>query len=799
MKVYRKGIEVIEIEDFKQVGRFMEVAQIECTIKSPVPITFEIGDYVIYDYNNLKYSLYDIPTPKKQARRGSYGEAFTYDLKFKADTEQLVICPFLDLVANDNGLHYTSLPSFSTFENVYGIVARLQANMDYLYPNQWRFDVVSTTDAELLETLSEAKEFSISGESCFDGLKKVYDTWGVSYIHTFENGINVITLGKSAGTTSLFRYGKGQGLRTIKRNIQNADQLCTRVYPFGSTRNIPARWYNDKGYIGDAQYAPNLMIPPSKWVDGKPQGAYIDAIINGENRIEKYGLRIKTFSYDGSDSNKDEIYPSVEKVTAKNIRDAKAELGETTNIPSARYADSERMDEVLVGSTISDDGTGSEAGYVLYSDKQTASVSRYSDEVEIAEYVGETKYKLLSYQKTLTLCSFNIEKTANYRIYEVANLISFKKNDLESTVNAEVYIKRPSGDFIRLAGSTLTFTDKLEANLRLSDSASEIVASEVGKYSLIAKISVTWSVDYVVPQIGEDVYLQYTVQGNDVTIARGTSVLTPFFSIEIKQIGFNLDDYTASSGTVKTISFKSGFCSGRTFNITGCKYSEANDSWVLSCRRNDDSSVSQMFPNSIFPISTGDQFILLNINMPDLYVHTAMQRLYDAAYSDLKHFSLPQYQIEPEIDNIQMLRSPQILKEGMYMPIEDTDLNLNEEILIDSVTITDKEREPRKFEVVLRNDKIFNKLNKIATRIADLENANAELSKAASNTPAQDSVKTEVITEGSSGGGANYSAGKGVIIDKSKLTIGLKANSTTFGFNDNDELELLEVDGGLFN
>ena len=746
MKVYRGQLEIIDIKDYRQTGRFMEVACIDCTVKSATPITFEIGDYVIYDYNSLKYSLYDVPTPKKQARSGSYGEAFIYELKFKADTEQLDICPFLDLVANDNGLHYTSLPSFSTFENVYGIVARLQANMDYLYPNKWRFNVASTTDAELSEALSEMKEFSISGESCFEGLKKIYDTWGVSYIHTFENGTNVITLGKSAGTTSLFRYGKGQGLRTIKKNIQNADQLCTRAYVYGSTRNIPARWYNNNGYIGEAQYAPNLMIPPSKWKGGVPQGAYIDAIFNGENRIEKYGLRIKTLSYDGSDSNKDEIYPSVEKVTAKNIRDAKIELNEKTNVPSSRYADAERMDEVLIGVGSMDDGISTEPGYVLYSDVKSVIVEPQEETMEIAEYIGETKYDLISFTKLLPLCSFQITKFAQYKPKEIYDFIRFEKNDLESTISVKLYLKRPSGDFVELKDS-LVFTNKLEESLRISNLNWDI-SDELGTYTLVAEIVVGWSEDYVIPQIGEKVTLKYTVDHNVIELARGERKLPSSFSIHIKQIGFDINNCTPSNGAVKTISFKSGLCAGRSFSITSCEYDEDYDSWKLTCQRNEDSSVSQRFPNSIFPVLAGDQFVLLNINMPELYVHTAMQRLYDTAVSDLKHLSLPQYLIEPEIDNIQMLRSPQVLKEGMYMPIEDEDLGLNEEILIDSVTITDKEKEHRKFEVVLRNDKIFNKLNKLASRISDLESANTQAAKAAANTPVKDDeANTEILAD----------------------------------------------------
>lgn len=755
MKVYREGKEIFEIKDYKQVGRFMEVAYIDCTVKSATPIDFTIGDYVVFDYNGLTYSIYDMPSIKKQSRSGSYGEAFTYELKFKADTEQLAICPFLDLVLNDNEVHFTSLPSFSTYENVYGIVARLQANMDYLFPDKWLFVVHTSDDEELMETLAELKEYSISGESCFDGLKKIYDTWGVGYIHTYQDGKNIIIIGKSAGTTSLFRYGKGQGLRTIKKNLQNQDQLCTRVYAYGSTRNMPARWYNEKGYIGESQYAPNLMIPPTKWADGKPQGAYIDAIFGDDNRIKKYGLKIKTFSYDGSDSNKDEIFPSVEKVTIKNIRDAKAEIGETDNIPSSIYEDNERVDYILSGTTIKDNGVEKDEGYVNYTEKINSETIGAKDTVEIAERLGETKYNLKTYTKTFNICSFDITKIPySYRLYNTGNIFKLKKNDYQSNVTIEFFVKNPNGEVENLKGS-LSMTESLEAEAGISEQAFSAMVE--GKYSVMAKMSVTWTEDYVIPEVGEDVYLQYTLEGGvHVQIARGQKVLADDFTISIKQIGFNISDYTASDGTKKTIHIKNGMCGGRTFNIKSCTYVEANDSWTLECVRNIDESLSQRFPNSIFPICEGDQFVLLNINMPDLYVYTNMQRLYDTALADLKYYSLPQYVIEPEIDNIQMARSPQILREGMYMPIEDEDMQFNAEVLIDSVTINNKGTELSQFEVALRNDKIYNKLSKLASRIADLESSAAQAAKDAANKPVSSTTTSSTQSGGgNTGGGAD--------------------------------------------
>ena len=743
MKIYRDGREIYELKDYKQIGRFMEVAIIEATIKDTLPIDIKVGDYVIFDYNNLKYTLYDVYPAKKQARSTTYQEAFVYDLKFKADTEQLAICPFLDLVPNDNGLVYSSLPSFSTFENVYGIAARLQANMDYLYPNQWQFRIVETDDAELRETLLDAREFAVGGESCLAGLKKIYDIWGVGFIHTFEDGLNVITIGKSAGKTSLFRYGKGMGLRTIKRSPQNNEQLCTRAYVFGGTRNIPARWYNNKGYIGEAQYAPNLMIPPSKWVDGIPQGAYIDAIFDGENRIEKYGLKIKTLNYDGSDSKKDEIYPSIEKMTAKNIRDAKAEIGENIYVPSTTlYPDEERMDMVLEGSSVPDDGTPTDPGYVLYSDQQVQWTEEQSETITIAEMTGETKYKLLNVQRTINLCTFEIEKVAKYRFEEILDFVKFKKNDLESTISASLYLQTPSGEYIKIRD--LAFTEELESGLQIPDSLHSL--TEVGKYTLVLKFNVSWSFDWVVPQIGDEVYLRYTIQSAAVTLSRGEKALDNFFKIKIKQIGFNLNDYTASSGAYKNIHFRSGMCSGRSFNIAQCTYIEEEDAWELKCKRIVDSSLSQRFPNSIFNVAKDDRFVLLDINMPDLYVYAAMQRLYDTALRDLKYFSVPQYVIEPQIDNLQMARSPQILREGMYMPLDDLDISIiNEEVLIDSVTIANKGTELRTFEVTLRNDKVYNKYNKLADRLAELESISQKTASNNAVSPVDDTKESEVM------------------------------------------------------
>ena len=70
---------------------------------------------------------------------------------------------FLDIVQEDNLNHYTSLPDVDTFEDVYGIAGRIQANLDNQYPNTFNIKIVDTTgNAELESILKTARAFNVS-------------------------------------------------------------------------------------------------------------------------------------------------------------------------------------------------------------------------------------------------------------------------------------------------------------------------------------------------------------------------------------------------------------------------------------------------------------------------------------------------------------------------------------------------------------------------------------------------------------------------------------------------------------
>ena len=273
---------------------FMDVPQLSVKVVSPTPITFEIGDYITYDYNGVTYTLRSIPEAAKNARPSTYGEAFVYNLVFYSPMWDLRNAPFLDLVLYDNGQHFTSMPDVTTYEDVYGIAARVQANMDNMYPGKWDIRVVSglSADSTLAKRLSETQDFSLSDGKCLDALSQVYSQWGVSFVYSYESGKHVITIGGAEtqeDTTGLFMYGRGNGLKVIKSSVQNASEIATRYYVYGGTQNMKPRYYNGRTMepeyihasdasnstitgicsgrrlLGDNMYVPNLMIPVPKW------------------------------------------------------------------------------------------------------------------------------------------------------------------------------------------------------------------------------------------------------------------------------------------------------------------------------------------------------------------------------------------------------------------------------------------------------------------------------------------------------------------------------------------------------
>ena len=319
-------------------GSYMGVDYVEFrSVSSPTPIDWQIGDYVDYYRTGKRYKLYSLPMPKKVARKGDYGASFEYsNVQLHGATKELEVAPFRDLVPKDNKIHFSTRPDVSTYEDVYGIARRIQECMDDIFPNRWRIEVHDTDDADLLALFGKTKEYSVSNGSCLDALSQIYDTWkNVGWIHTYDsaNEVDVITIGRAnvrdtENTSDAFAYGIGKGLTSIKKASANEGEFATRLYVYGSERNIQTRYYNGQDILNkDSVDIRNLMLPIEKWgkTDGLPDArkAYLQA---DDSIIEKYGLIPRTVYFDGNEN--EEIYPSITGLTMAQVRQAMIDAGQ---------------------------------------------------------------------------------------------------------------------------------------------------------------------------------------------------------------------------------------------------------------------------------------------------------------------------------------------------------------------------------------------------------------------------------------------------------------------------------------
>lgn len=313
MKIYSKGgVVLAEVNTFQYNGTFMGESFLSFDIDSSDAINFQIGDYV--EYRGERYELNYIPAKLKNSSAGSIGSAFQYKgLKINSLADELTRCDFLDFVLNDNQVHFSNLPNFSFYaQSVQELADRLQANLNRVYTGdkQWIINVEPSF-------VSTEQNVVINNIKCWEALQLVNSLFKGNFVIRGRN----ITIGTAGlAVEKIFGYGKDNGLFTIEQQTNNNALITTRLRAYGSQRNIPYKYYNNlkrpdgKPLIPESQIVKNLMLPSFAENGGD---AYIDS-----PDINKLGIREGTVFFDGSDSALPDIYPSLEGMTAEELKDA---------------------------------------------------------------------------------------------------------------------------------------------------------------------------------------------------------------------------------------------------------------------------------------------------------------------------------------------------------------------------------------------------------------------------------------------------------------------------------------------
>lgn len=191
------------------------------------------------------------------------------------------------------------------------------------------------------------------------------------------------------------------------------------------------------------------------------------------------------------------------------------------------------------------------------------------------------------------------------------------------------------------------------------------------------------------------------------------------FKVTIKNIGFNIKDYLTSE--TATISMRSGSLIGYEFEIVEViQLENGNYEITLNKSTRDNFQV----PNAGQNLSTGDRFILLNINMPDKYVEYAEDKLLNAATSYLADHDHVTYTYDIGVDEIYMARNGNLhdlIREGMRLPLYDADFGTDYSIIIQSLSIKEGEDIPV-YEISLSDKPIASTIDKIWEAIDNVRN-----------------------------------------------------------------------------
>lgn len=643
-----------EIKELEYNGEFMGESYVSFSVKSFSPIDFEMGDKLTY--RGEEYTLNYDPTVVKKAARYKSGEGFVYDnVKFNSASDELTRCDFLDYVKGDNKVHFTSLPNFDFYaSSVRDLADRIQANLDRLYTGTQQWTVVVSSDSEGKKNVP----VSISNINVWGALELVNTTFEMNFIIRGRT-ITIGTEGVEVG--DMFSYGKGNGLYQIERNAEQDQAIITRLRAYGSTRNMPVRYYNE-------YQIKNVYV--------------INHIVTHENR------HLIQFNVGYS-----------EKRYEKNIEFVVLSTPIKGSWVYNSYPVFEGQGE---GWWVDVDSI---SGALLWSN---GIVKRFRKGVHLSEFPeGTVIPPLIPAQQVvqnLMLPGFSFEENDVYVDSDNLSELGIR----EGTVFFDGSTDGLDEIYPSIEG--MTADDLNEAGIPVT-----VVAGDNGNLDEIADAD----------QVEDDGFWTDKADGESI----------PPFKAVLKNIGFDIREYWYE-GMQPVLSMRDGQLGGREFNIINVEEGTAGGgvkTYILTLERVEDSDLGMYFPNKDYNMKPGDKFVILDIEMPDVYIKAASQRLLRAAKEYLAKNDYVRYTYSPKVDEIYMARQHDkamasggavkslhdTLKEGDLLSFKDTDLSVEKSIVIDKLTIKEGDIIPT-YEITLREEKTVGTLQRMQNQIGSI-------------------------------------------------------------------------------
>lgn len=792
------------------------------------------------------------------------------------------------------GTNYTGSTIFSlycgeiikdgkTYTPVCALAAKMQANLDEMYRDKdgnpmWRIIVNTTTfheefGVQVYDTHTDEKVLTFNNNYVSEALAMVYNEFKLNYCvkgRTIYIGYELgdltnydpsnPTTAVDDGNKFAFGYGKGNpskdkpntGLFQLKKIASSSQMIITRLRAFGSKKNMPYRYYNKKFGLSQSLFPVNLMLPDtfqsptgkdagnatrretlgSEILDvlGESNDSYIEKDNNAKATPE--GIREGSAFWDGSDSELEEIFPTIEGTTYAELRSAGVpdQDGTTGALAFPGYDGDERIDEILDICSDTNIGNGinyDEATNMKYKAVQRrASLSIPTDETSssvkylkrtVAEFkeVSAGRYILTQTTQAVNICPILVSCDGTGDMKAHFNIIITIKPDNGSasstkTISTRDIVFKNIGKWYNGRWESQEYLDKIpfptidKTEDLLEVKSSSTIKIECQLESESGNLPSTapdghpsyfgWELsnnndESLVETPNLDGYLILALEG-----AGDTYQETPFHVI-VKDLGF---DITASfyDGDEHVMAMKSGNCVARQFTIgESIEKVEVNHNGkkvkgykIYLTNREIDDTLNTFYPSVKDPIMAGDRYVLLGIEMPDVFVKAAEIRLLKAACQYMRDNCTTKFTYQPYLDdifierdydrNIERETPEKSIYWRLYAGLKFSFQNIPKfgelesietlSIMIQSITIREGEKYTPQIEITLNDDVEQSTLQKIQTSVNKISNL----------TSAGISLKGSYSTGGSTNGGTATGGGVSAVLSSDLIATKTVGNVT---------------------
>lgn len=225
------------------------------------PILFEKGDYCETEFG--RFEIVDLVFPKYNTSTGGYDYELRLDAEYYKWKNKIL---FYD---RQGGNREASWNLTRTPDSHLSIVVSNLKSLGYTYNSgvEYTFSIDSTVE-------KSAKLIQYDNTNIIDALTKIAETWDAEWWIVDH----VIHLGRCEYNTAVdFELN---GLVSEMSRSESNDNYATRVYAFGSTRNLPTNYRPDiTGVVVDGVVQRRLMLPEgTPYVDAFPDMSTEEAV-----------------------------------------------------------------------------------------------------------------------------------------------------------------------------------------------------------------------------------------------------------------------------------------------------------------------------------------------------------------------------------------------------------------------------------------------------------------------------------------------------------------------------------------